>query len=392
MPHCQKEKHNHAARSKKERRRQREEQAARKKTLAEEKAAAEAEAALKLSNNIAPVEGHGQYEIGCEPEPEYTRFNAKKRSKKHLRQDARKAMLREKLEEEERQRKQQEEEYRQRLRALREANGETEVTSEEEEEEEEEPPVLEYFVFVCECCDKRYATKNQFLNHINSKKHKRKVRIWEELGLLVTHVELRGENGNEKELYDDYEDDNDDDDDDDDDCWFDLRRLEVAFTLADAAVASAVPLLLEGIVLVEESQQDIGVVIDRKFLPSGEKGRGGGRNRLGLGIPPPPATTASVVVVDSVVIHSPHGIVPVEKNGGAVRRVGFLVSTPARSLVGLDAPRFVTLVSLAVSVITVVVVASSSLAFSVTVAASLALGDLRTGSLALALSLANLRR
>mmetsp|Transcript_23382 Transcript_23382/g.55364 ORF Transcript_23382/g.55364 Transcript_23382/m.55364 type:complete len:558 (-) Transcript_23382:147-1820(-) len=216
MPHCQKEKHNHAARSKKERRRQREEQAARKKTLAEEKAAAEAEAALKLSNNIAPVEGHGQYEIGCEPEPEYTRFNAKKRSKKHLRQDARKAMLREKLEEEERQRKQQEEEYRQRLRALREANGETEVTSEEEEEEEEEPPVLEYFVFVCECCDKRYATKNQFLNHINSKKHKRKVRIWEELGLLVTHVELRGENGNEKELYDDYEDDNDDDDDESD--------------------------------------------------------------------------------------------------------------------------------------------------------------------------------
>eukprot|EP00531_Pseudo-nitzschia_arenysensis_P002206 CAMPEP_0116139922 /NCGR_PEP_ID=MMETSP0329-20121206/13565_1 /TAXON_ID=697910 /ORGANISM="Pseudo-nitzschia arenysensis, Strain B593" /LENGTH=548 /DNA_ID=CAMNT_0003634987 /DNA_START=146 /DNA_END=1792 /DNA_ORIENTATION=- len=210
MPHCQKENHNRAGKSKKERQKVKQEAASRKKRLQEEKAAAEAEAALKISNNIAPVEGHGAYEIGCEPEPEYHRFNVKKRSKKHLRNDLRKRMLREAQEEEERLKKQQEEEYRQQQLALKEASGE--VSS--EEEEEEEPPVLEYFVFICECCDKRYATKNQFLNHTKSKKHRSKVRIFEDLGLMVTHVELRGENGNEKELYDDYEDDDEDASDD----------------------------------------------------------------------------------------------------------------------------------------------------------------------------------
>jgi len=201
MPHCQKENHNRAAKSKKEKQQARQETAARKKKLAEAVAAAEAEAALKTSNNIAPVEGHGAYEVGHEEEPEHLRFNVKKRSKKHLRNDLRKRMLREAQEEEERIRKQQEEEYRQQQRALKEAAGEVS----EEEEEEEEPPVLEYLVYVCECCDKRYATKNQFLNHLKSKNHKQKVKFYESMGLLVTHVELRGENGNEKELYDDEE-------------------------------------------------------------------------------------------------------------------------------------------------------------------------------------------
>lgn len=205
MPHCQKENHNHSTRSKKERQKAKQEATARKQRLREEQAAAEAEVALKLSNNIAPVEGHGEYEVGYEPEPEYSRFNVKKRSKKHLRQDLRKRMLREQEEEEERVKKQQEEDYRKQQTAL-------EQDGDEEEEQEEQPPPLEYFVFICECCDKRYATKNQFLNHVNSKKHKRKCRIYEDLGLLVTHIELRGENGNEKEIY------NDDDYDEDDYC------------------------------------------------------------------------------------------------------------------------------------------------------------------------------
>lgn len=212
MPHCQKENHNRAAKSKKEKLKAKQATAERKKKLAEAAAAAEAEAALKISNNIAPVEGHGAYEIGYEEEPEYNRFNVKKRSKKHLRNDLRKRMLREAQEEEERIKKQQEEEYRQQQKALKEAAGE--VSS---EEEEEEPPVLEYLVYVCECCDKRYATKNQFLNHLNSKKHKHKVKVFESMGLLVTHVELRGENGNEKELYDDYVDEDDEDDSDNED-------------------------------------------------------------------------------------------------------------------------------------------------------------------------------
>jgi len=203
MPHCQKENHNHTAKSKKDRRRAKEEMAARKKKQTEERTAAEAEAAaLKQGNNLPLVEGHGAYEIGHEEEPEYHRFNVKKRSKKHLKKDLRKLQLREMQEEEERRIKQQAEEYR---LALKETNGEF-----SEEEKEEEPSILEYFVFVCECCDKRYATKNQFLNHSRSKKHRDKVRIFEDLGLLVTHIELRGENGNEKNLYNDYEEDNDD--------------------------------------------------------------------------------------------------------------------------------------------------------------------------------------
>jgi hypothetical protein len=206
MPHCQKEQHNRAAKSKKERQRAKQEVINRKKKFQEAQAAAEAETALKPSNNVAPVEGHGAYEIGCEPEPEYHKFNVKKRSKKHLRNDIRKKMLREAQEEEERRKKQQEEEYKIQQLALKEASG---VGVSEEEEEEEEPRVLEYFVFICECCDKRYATKNQFLNHTKSKRHRSNVRIFEDFGLLVTHVELRGENGNEKELYDDYEEEED---------------------------------------------------------------------------------------------------------------------------------------------------------------------------------------
>ena len=218
MPHCQKESHNRAGKSKKDKAKGRQEAAARRKKLLDETAEAEAALLHKSGiNNIAPLEGHGAYEIGCEEEPECPiKYNVKKRSKKHLRNDLRKKMLRDMQEEEERLKKLQEEEYRQQQQqqqlALKTA---AEDKDDEEEEEEEEIPILEYFVFICECCERRYATKNQFFNHAKSKKHRRTVRIFESLGLLATHVELRGENGNEKELYDDYCDGDDDDIDDD---------------------------------------------------------------------------------------------------------------------------------------------------------------------------------
>ena len=195
MPHKQKENHNHSAIGKKERLRQKQDAEARKQAKLTAAKALEEEKKLLGGNNIPLVEGHGAYEIGCEPEKEY-KFNVNKRSKKHLRND-----LRLKAEREE---KDQEDEERRRVEeAAREACSE----KDQEEEEEEEVIVEEYMVYICECCDKRYATKNQFLNHSNSKKHKDLVRIYEELGLIVTHIELRGENGNDKEAYDDYEED-----------------------------------------------------------------------------------------------------------------------------------------------------------------------------------------
>ena len=43
-------------------------------------------------NDIPLVEGHGNSELGCEPEREYN-FNIKKRSKKHLRNDLRRKAM-----------------------------------------------------------------------------------------------------------------------------------------------------------------------------------------------------------------------------------------------------------------------------------------------------------
>ena len=83
MPHCQKEKHNHAARSKKEKQRKREQLAARKAALKEAEEAAELERLKGGTNNIALKDGYGEYEIGCEEEMEYVaKFNMNKRSKK----------------------------------------------------------------------------------------------------------------------------------------------------------------------------------------------------------------------------------------------------------------------------------------------------------------------
>ena len=192
MPHKQKENHDHSTKSKKERQRAKLEADQRRKNKASAAAAkALEEAEMTLRNNLALVEGFGAYEIGCEPEKEH-KFNTKKRSKKHLRNDLRLKAEREEREQEENRRRREEEANRGSL-------------EEEKEEEEEEVIVEEYMVYICECCDKRYATKNSFLNHSNSKKHKDLVRIYEDLGLIVTHVELRGENGNEEDAYDDYE-------------------------------------------------------------------------------------------------------------------------------------------------------------------------------------------
>ena len=238
MPHCQKENFNRAGKSKKERHKAKQEAAARKHQLAAARLAQDAEDELlkgHTTNNLAPVEGFGEYEIGCEPEPEYHKFNVKKRNKKHLRLDLKKAQQREQREEEERILQRQQEEYNEQVRlqqqqllrieaAAAARKTETGAVEEEEVEDEDETwcttitataqssaPALEYFVFICECCDRRYATKNQFLNHIKSKKHLNRCKMYEELGLIVTHIELRGMNNNEHDTYNDNDNDNDHD-------------------------------------------------------------------------------------------------------------------------------------------------------------------------------------
>ena len=85
MPHCQKEKHNHASKSKKEKQHKREEGIARRKAFkaAEEAAELERQNGGIGGNNVALKEGYGEYEIGREEEMEYVaKFNMNKRSKK----------------------------------------------------------------------------------------------------------------------------------------------------------------------------------------------------------------------------------------------------------------------------------------------------------------------
>jgi hypothetical protein len=82
MPHCQKEKHDHTAKSKKERLAKKEELLARRKAAKDLEA--ELEAAKIKPTNIGLADGFGDYEVGCEPEKELKapRFNVNKRSKK----------------------------------------------------------------------------------------------------------------------------------------------------------------------------------------------------------------------------------------------------------------------------------------------------------------------
>lgn len=79
MPHCQKENHNHTAKSKKERQKKKEALQARKKAAK----TGEEEELEKGPNNLALADGFGEYIVGCEEERKFqARFNMNKRSKK----------------------------------------------------------------------------------------------------------------------------------------------------------------------------------------------------------------------------------------------------------------------------------------------------------------------
>jgi hypothetical protein len=78
----------------------------------------------------------------------------------------------------------------------------------------EEGEYEELVVFLCECCNRKYATRNAFMNHVNSKRHRRNVAPYEEAGLLVYSLEIRsteneGERSSEDEP-DSYSEDVDD--------------------------------------------------------------------------------------------------------------------------------------------------------------------------------------
>ena len=113
MPHKQKEGHDHTSFSKKQAlEKKRAKEAA--KRAKEEAARIEEEARkLLLPNNVPLVEGHGEYELGYEPDEKEHRFNKLKRCKKHLRNDLRLKQLKEEEErraaEEERRRREREE-------------------------------------------------------------------------------------------------------------------------------------------------------------------------------------------------------------------------------------------------------------------------------------------
>lgn len=78
-------------------------------------------------------------------------------------------------EEEERIKKEQENNYRLEQEKL---NG-----PKEKEEEELGELKEEYLVYICQCCNKKFKTVQQFKNHIESKKHKDIARLYEEAGV-----------------------------------------------------------------------------------------------------------------------------------------------------------------------------------------------------------------
>ncbi|GMI23605.1 hypothetical protein TeGR_g3335, partial [Tetraparma gracilis] len=178
MPHKQKENHDHASFSKKEKKARAAEKAAKKKAALDLQAEEEAQA-LKLGNNVPLVEGAGEYEVGCEPEREY-RFNARKRNKKHLKEDLRKK----ELAEEERERSAQREAAR-----LASRGGSSSSCSSSSEEE----VTVELLVYVCEACCKKFMTRNAFINHCGSNRHRGNARPYEELGECFIAVELAEE-------------------------------------------------------------------------------------------------------------------------------------------------------------------------------------------------------
>ena len=92
-------------------------------------------------------------------------------------------------EEEERIKKEQKNNYRLEQEKLNAAT--------EEEEEELEELKEEYLVYICQCCNRKFKTVQQFSNHIESKKHKDIARLYEEAGVskivcYILLVRIRG--------------------------------------------------------------------------------------------------------------------------------------------------------------------------------------------------------
>lgn len=88
-------------------------------------------------------------------------------------------------EEEERIKKEQENNYRLEQEKFN-------AATEEEEVEELEELKEEYLVYICQCCNRKFKTPNQFKNHIESKKHKDIARLYEEAGVskIVCYILL----------------------------------------------------------------------------------------------------------------------------------------------------------------------------------------------------------
>ena len=197
MPHKQKEGHDHTSFSKKQAlEKKRAKEAA--KRAKEEAARIEEEARkLLLPNNVPLVEGHGEYELGYEPDEKEHRFNKLKRCKKHLRNDLRLKQLKEEEErraaEEERRRRERlaaEAEAARHCREERRAAGE-EVTDSEDEDSSSEEEYEELVIYFCECCNRKFASRNTFVNHLNSRRHRINAAPYEEAGLLVYTLEMK---------------------------------------------------------------------------------------------------------------------------------------------------------------------------------------------------------
>ena len=199
MPHKQKEGHDHSTFSKKQALEKKRAKDAAKKAKEEARLVEEEAKKLLLGNNVPLVDGHGEYELGYEPDEKEQRFNKLKRCKKHLRNDLRIKQLKEEEErrvaDEERQRTERlavEAETARKRKEERRAAGE-EVTDSEEDESSsaDEEEYKELVVYFCECCDRKYATRNAFINHMNSKRHRMSAAPYEEAGLLVYSLEVK---------------------------------------------------------------------------------------------------------------------------------------------------------------------------------------------------------
>lgn len=197
MPHKQKEGHDHSTFSKKQALEKKRAKDVAKKAKEEAKLVEEEAKKLLLGNNVPLVDGHGEYELGYEPDEKEQRYNKLKRCRKHLRGDLRIKQLKEEEEQrvakEERQRTERlavEAETAHKRREERRVAGE-EVTDSEDDESEDEEELQELVVYFCECCNRKYATRNSFINHMNSKRHRMSAAPYEEAGLLVYSLEVK---------------------------------------------------------------------------------------------------------------------------------------------------------------------------------------------------------